>query len=165
MGARQLNAAMVGANKAGVLFGLVMDLVREVRRLYGGTRTLIVCDKLGGRHYYERPLGAHFPMTEMEIVTQGPGISRYRLRADGGMIDLSFVAKADGAYLPVALASMTSKYVRELMMRAFNRFWRARVPGLEPTSGYPQDAPRFIESIGPEVRQLSIQREHLIRAR
>ena len=38
---------------------------------------------------------------------------------------------------------MTSKYLRELAMRAFNDFWCGRVPDLAPTAGYPGDARRF----------------------
>ena len=43
----------------------------------------------------------------------------------------------------VALASIVSKTVRELWMDVFNAYWRARVPGLRPTAGYPVDAVRF----------------------
>ena len=45
--------------------------------------------------------------------------------------------------MPAALASMTSKYLRELAMRAFNEFWCGRVHDLAPTAGYPRDARRF----------------------
>jgi hypothetical protein len=44
---------------------------------------------------------------------------------------------------------MTSKYLRELAMRAFNDFWCTRVPGLEPTAGYPGDSRRFKRAIEP----------------
>ena len=44
-------------------------------------------------------------------------------------------------------ASMTSKYVRELAMELFNRFWQRHVPGLTPTKGYPEDAKRFRRDI------------------
>ena len=42
---------------------------------------------------------------------------------------------------------MTSKYLRELAMKAFNAFWCDRVPGLPPTAGYPTDAKRFYHDI------------------
>ena len=47
----------------------------------------------------------------------------------------------------VALASMLCKYLREVCMRQFNRFWEKHVPGIEPTAGYPVDAKRFYEAI------------------
>jgi hypothetical protein len=49
--------------------------------------------------------------------------------------------------MPAALASMTSKYLRELAMRAFNDFWCGHVPDLAPTAGYPLDARRFRAAI------------------
>ena len=58
--------------------------------------------------------------------------------------------------LPAALASMASKYLRELAMRAFNDFWCARVPGLAPTAGYPRDARRFKAAIEPLQSVLGI---------
>jgi hypothetical protein len=51
---------------------------------------------------------------------------------------------------------MVSKYLRELLMLEFNRFWQARVPGLKPTAGYPGDAARFFEAILPAAKQLRI---------
>ena len=51
-------------------------------------------------------------------------------------VKICFRTKAESC-LPAALASMASKYLRELAMQAFNDFWRRRVPGLRPTAGYP----------------------------
>ena len=45
--------------------------------------------------------------------------------------------------MPVALASMTAKYVRELAMAAFNAHWTTLAPELRPTAGYPLDARRW----------------------
>jgi len=39
---------------------------------------------------------------------------------------------------------LTAKYLRELAMEAFNRYWTSRVPGLRATAGYPVDARRFL---------------------
>ena len=51
---------------------------------------------------------------------------------------------------------MASKYLRELAMLAFNDYWRSRVPNLQPTAGYPQDAKRFRAEIAEVQRQLHI---------
>jgi hypothetical protein len=67
--------------------------------------------------------------------------------------------------LPTALASMFSKYLRELAMRAFNEFWQGRVDQLRPTAGYPTDARRFKQAILPVQKSLGIQDRHLWRAR
>ena len=59
-------------------------------------------------------------------------------------------------FLPTALASMTAKYLRELSMRAFNKFWSVHVPDLRPTAGYPKDAHRFYKDIRTAQRKLGI---------
>ena len=68
-------------------------------------------------------------------------------------------------FLPVALASMTSKYLREAAMRPFNEFWCARVPGLKPTAGYPVDSRRFKQQIAAVQQELAIDDQILWRSR
>jgi hypothetical protein len=67
--------------------------------------------------------------------------------------------------MPTALASMTAKYLRELAMIPFNRFWQQHVPGLKATAGYPMDALRFREEIRPAQQRLGIEDRVLWRAR
>ncbi len=69
---------------------------------------------------------------------------------------LIFEPRADHHHFCVALASMVSKYLRELLMLEFNRFWEQHVPGLKPTAGYPSDAARFFEAIRPVMQRLHI---------
>ena len=65
----------------------------------------------------------------------------------------------------MALASMTCKYLRELLMHEFNRFWRNKVPGLAPTAGYPGDSRRFYNAIRPAVKELGLVRKRIWRSR
>ena len=51
---------------------------------------------------------------------------------------------------------MVSKYLRELFMGEFNRFWQTHIPGLKATAGYPGDALRFLEAIRPAAAMLKI---------
>ena len=67
------------------------------------------------------------------------------------------------AALPTACASLCSKYLRELAMDAFNDFWQARVPNLRRTAGYPLDAKRFLQDIGPALAAAGIPHERLWR--
>ena len=64
--------------------------------------------------------------------------------------------RADAEHFCVALASMVSKYLREVLMLEFNRFWQGHVPGLKPTAGYPGDAARFFDAIRPAAKLLGI---------
>jgi hypothetical protein len=84
-------------------------------------------------------------------VNEGRDHSRYRV-VDA---ELRFEARAE-RYFPVAVASMVSKYVRELSMEAFNRFWREHLPEIEPTKGYLADASRFRDEIAAKQRELAI---------
>jgi hypothetical protein len=60
---------------------------------------------------------------------------------------------------------MTAKYLRELAMRPFNRYWQTHVPGLAPTAGYPGDSRRFWNEIRPAQLRLQIADEVLWRQR
>ena len=81
-----------------------------------------------------------------------------------GELEFCFRTKAE-AILPVALASMVSKYVREVVMTQFNRFWQQHVPDLKPTKGYPVDAARFWTDIEPTVKKLKIAKSDVWRCR
>ena len=59
--------------------------------------------------------------------------------------------------MTVAVASMVSKYVREVCMVQFNRWWAQRVPGIKPTAGYPVDAGRFMEAIRAKLKELGME--------
>jgi hypothetical protein len=60
---------------------------------------------------------------------------------------------------------MVSKYLRELLMGEFNRFWQRHLPGLQPTAGYPGDAERFWTAIQPVAQRLQIPPRVLWRRR
>jgi ribonuclease HII len=91
--------------------------------------------------------------------------SRYQVHRAVGGWEISFQPAADRRYFPVALASMLSKYLREVMMEQFNRFWREELPDLKPTAGYPGDATRFYREIQPIRDKLGIAHEQLWRER
>jgi hypothetical protein len=112
---------------------------------------LVVCDKHGGRNRYDGLIASHFDDQFVFRLEEGREKSRYRM----GTMEFCFRTKAE-ELLPVALASMVSKYFREVLMHQFNEFWCHRIPGLKPTQGYPVDAKRFREAIAASVRSLSI---------
>ena len=60
---------------------------------------------------------------------------------------------------------MTSKYLRELAMRAFNAWWCGRVDDLRPTAGYPVDARRFKRAIEARQAELGVDDRVLWRCR
>jgi len=142
-------------SKGLVLSNLTFELVADaVRQLPGGPIS-IVCDKHGGRNRYAGLLQGHFPDALIEIHEEGRRRSRYRFGPPERRVEITFQVKAE-SHLPVALASMASKYFRELAMRALNGYWCERVPGLRPTAGYPQDAKRFRAAIAAVQDELGV---------
>ena len=115
----------------------------------------VICDKHGGRNCYGQLLSEHFSEWLIEVHGEGRERSVYRFGPPQRRVEFCFRTRAE-ACLPVALASMASKYLRELAMRALNDYWRRRVPGLQPTAGYPQDAKRFRADIAETQRRLQI---------
>ena len=124
----------------------------------------LVCDKHGGRNRYGSLLARHFPEWLIEVRGEGRQRSVYRFGPSERRVEVSFCVQAE-AYLPAALASMASKYLRELAMQAFNDFWRRRLPDLAATAGYPCDAKRFRADIAETQRQLHISDRVLWRMR
>lgn len=147
-------------NKAEALSKVTLSLVAELLSTCTGEPVLVVCDKHGGRNHYGRLLQQQFPDTLVEVRGEGSDLSVYRWGPAEARVEVRFRTGGE-AFLPAALASMTSKYLRELAMKAFNDFWCARVPGLAPTAGYPRDARRFKTAIEPLQAALGIA-DHLI---
>jgi hypothetical protein len=137
-------------NKASALSRTSLELLYRAWDPDRDGPALVIADKHGGRSYYQALLADVFGVLPM-CLNEGLERSRYRL----GESELRFEARAE-RYLPVAVASMVSKYVRELSMEAFNRFWQQHVPDIEPTKGYPGDAWRFRRQVAEAQQRLGI---------
>lgn len=165
------------------LFGLVARLIQQVLPLCPeGEEVTVLCDNLGGRHRYGPLIGRFFAGSSMRIEKQSRAGSRYRVRwrsreagarsagvrnpgAREVRFRLAFVPDGDARHFEIALASMQSKYLRELHMELLNAYWQKQVPGLRPTAGYGRDGARFISEVEPKLAQLGLDREALVRCR
>ncbi|MEM7622100.1 MAG: hypothetical protein AAF235_02740 [Planctomycetota bacterium] len=108
----------------------------------------VAIDRQSGRTDYSELLRAACPGAGVELTHRCPSLSRYALTGeDLGDVSVRFEVEAENAHLPVALASMTAKLLRELAMARFNRYWCARVPELKPTAGYVTDARRWLAEV------------------
>jgi hypothetical protein len=150
--------------KSEALSRLTLALLAESLELCPGERVLAVCDKHGARNQYGRLLQMQFPDVLVEVHGEGAAESVYRWGPGETRVDVRFRPGGE-AFLPTALASMTSKYLRELAMRAFNDFWCGRVRGLAPTAGYPRDARRFMADIQGAQAELGIAKAVMWRDR
>jgi len=120
-------------------------------------------DKHGGRNTYAAMLQHALPEGMVLAHEEGRDRSLYSVVGLGRALRLSFEPRADSSHLCVALASMVSKYLRELLMLEFNRFWRTHLPDLKPTAGYPGDSARFYAAIKPVAKRLGISKAALWR--
>ncbi|MHC4398121.1 MAG: hypothetical protein ACYTG0_00400 [Planctomycetota bacterium] len=151
-------------SKATVLSHATLELITRVIDPLKTAPVRIVCDKHGGRNRYGPLLAAHFPEWLIRVHGESRRRSVYRFGPQDRPVEIRFQTKAE-SQLPTALASMASKYLRELAMRAFNAFWCRQVDGLRPTAGYPQDAKRFKEKIAHAQTELAIDDRMLWRAK
>jgi len=153
----EFNRRLESCGKGALLSHATLGLAAELAVPLKGPIS-IVCDKHGGRNRYADLLAEHFPEAFIEIHGEGRELSAYAFGPAERRFDVCFRTRAE-SILAVGLASMVSKYLRELSMRAFNRFWCDQVKGLRPTAGYPQDAKRFKKDIAHRQGQLGIDND------
>jgi hypothetical protein len=162
---RQFNALTAAADsKAAVPTWALMQLLAHLPPCAGEPLTVVV-DRLGGRSRHAGLLQECFPAALVRVLGETSRESRYRVDTGAGPCDIAFVVGGDQRCLCTALASMASKYLREVLMGRFNAFWQRQLPGLAPTAGYPGDAARFWAAIAPARARLGIPDETLWRAR
>lgn len=140
-------------SKAEVSFRRVASLLHRVWKsdaaLGDDPRTCprVIVDRQGGRTRYASALSRAVPEAAVEIVGEAPGRSVYDLHSKDRRVRVSFEVEAETRHLPVALASMSAKLVRELLVARLNAFWAGRCAELKPTAGYAQDGARFLRDL------------------
>ena len=155
-----------GLNKSDILSAATLDLAASLRADRPDTPALVWCDRHGGRKRYGGLVASHFDTPLVQPLEETPVRSAYLVPASGepqsAACRIEFCVGGESR-APVALASMTAKYVRELSMLAFNAFWAERVPGLLPTAGYPTDALRWRQDTAAAVARERIATDDLWR--
>jgi ribonuclease HII len=152
-------------NKANVLFMAASQLIQKVLDCSDEQQVRIVVDRQGGRLRYREGLQRSFSDMQLRILREDPHDSSYELCGNGKIMRVSFVVDADDHFLPVSLASMVSKYLRELLMDGLNRYFVQMHPALKPTAGYWRDGLRFIKDLRQNVPNVQIDDGLLIRCR
>lgn len=137
-----------------------VDAVRRGQRAATAESGWVICDKHGGRNRYDELISNAFDDELVFRIEESRASSRYK----ASNLEFCFRTKAE-ELMPVALASMVSKYVRELTMEQFNRYWQSQVDNLKPTKGYPVDAARFWEQIEPTVNATDLDKRTVWRNR
>lgn len=152
-------------NKADVLFTATSSLIKNAFDGFAGDDLQIMVDRQGGRVHYRKNLQRMFANMELRILRESPATSSYELQADGKRMRVHFVVGADKRFLPVSLASMVSKYLRELLIGNINHYFAGFDAGLRPTAGYWKDGLRFIEEIKVNLPHVKFDSNQLVRSR
>ncbi|MFA5554431.1 MAG: hypothetical protein WCZ89_07030 [Phycisphaerae bacterium] len=152
-------------NKANVLFSTAAILMQKLWDDLPGSDLQIIIDRQGGRSHYRKNLQRLFPEHQLSIIIENDNCSTYELKDDSRSMRVHFVTKADDRFLAVSLASMVSKYVREILIADINRYFLSFEPSLKPTAGYWQDGQRFIADIQTLIPNVKYDQNQLIRCR
>lgn len=152
-------------NKSRVLFTELCSLILEAfEQLPADSEPMhVVVDRQGGRIKYQRELMRMFNGFSLSVIRQDEKMSSYELTRSGKTMWIHFCLKADTKYLTVSLASMVSKYLREVMMESLNDYFCRFSQDLKPTAGYWQDGKRFIADLGKLTPDLTYDPKQLIR--
>jgi len=150
------NKSMLLWQKCGALLQMYWELCK-------GKEGFVLVDRHGGRTHYRKLLRDVFPEQACDIIREDETGSVYRISDSRQVMWVGFKAKADACALPVALASMTAKYIREIYMHAFNKYWSAKCQGIKATAGYAADAHRFLTDIERILKKEQIPRSSLVR--
>ncbi len=152
-------------NKASVLFSTTSQLIKNAYDVFGAEHLQILIDRQGGLAHYRRPLQLMFPEAELKILRESDTVSSYELNDNRRTMRIHFVVGADRKFLPVSLASMVSKFLRELLVDCMNRYFTSRCVGLQPTAGYWKDGLRFIADLKKDFPDFQYDSDQLIRCR
>lgn len=152
-------------NKAVVSLGLVLRLIQRMADARPNHELRVFIDRQGGREHYGSALMRSFEDRRLRILDESEEESSYELVMGASRWRVAFARSGESRHLPVAAASVISKYLRELLMGAFNDWWLRELPHVRPTAGYYEDGLRFLKDIAPEMQRLGIARESLVRTR
>lgn len=138
-------------NKARIGLACIAEILKRIWHNEKTASSCVYIDRQGGRIRYAKFLWQALNPGRIIGLGESQEKSMYRLEHQSGgrgAMTVCFMRKGDRKALPVALASMMAKYVRELHMRLFNEYFAAQVgETLKPTAGYVQDGRRFLKDI------------------
>lgn len=152
-------------SKAACSWRFVAGHLRDIWERYGEHDVQVIVDRQGGRQNYLDLLAALFPWTQLRLVKGEVRTSAYEVIGEGKRMRITMQVDSEREHLPAAFASMTAKYLRELLMLRFRAFWQERAPEVRSSAGYFGDGRRFLREIAPTLETLGIERATLVRTR
>ena len=149
--------------KSATLFLTTARLLSRLWDQWGEEGLTVHVDKHGGRDHYDLLLLQTFFGARVRALREGRDESVYTVRDGARRMTIGFFKEGDSRHLPIALASIFCKYLRELFLRGLNAYWLAHAPGIRPTAGYAADARRFLDETADARRRLGTDEGLLIR--
>lgn len=152
-------------NKSKVLFTELCSLILDALSTHTsrGQSLQVIVDRQGGRINYHQELLRMFQGASLTVLRQDDKMSSYELQYGSKLMRIHFCIKADLKYLPVSLASMASKYLREVLMEAQNTYFCNLCGDLKPTAGYWEDGQRFLAELAQKLPTFAFDKKQLIR--
>lgn len=150
-------------SKASVNTSLGLERLHRAALAFPDQDLVVAFDRHGGRTHYREELALTFPDATLRVLEESESGSRYLLQERGRSIAVSWESEAESRHLPVALASMAAKLVRELWMLRLNRYFAQFRPELKPTAGYVEDGRRWLAEVEPLLGSLGLERRRLVR--
>ena len=152
-------------SKASASFTFVARHLCRIWEQYGEHDPLVIVDRQSGRSRYRELLQPCFDGALLTVLDETDRSSAYRLTdaATGRAMTVRFEVDGDGRHMPTALASMVSKYCREVMMQRFQRFFGELLPDVAPTAGYALDGRRFWNEVRPHLPTLGLDGATMVR--
>ncbi len=152
-------------SKASASFTFVSRHIDYVWQRYGHLKPYVAVDRQGGRTRYRDILVACFPGTRVDVIEEKTVRSAYTITSydNQKMMVVSFEVGSELVHMPTALASMLSKYLREMLMYRFQAYFLKIAPDIKPCAGYGADAKRFWAELEPNLEMMDIQTHEIRR--
>jgi hypothetical protein len=144
-------------NKFKYDFELMLELILKFAKEYPDRPLLALCGKVGGTKRY-LPWFYDLGYENLQIIKEDSEQSSYKL---GKLIEISFIKNGDDSHLPISVASMIGKYLRELAMEQLND---KLGPVTRKTSGYHNKVTvQFIKETQVTRRRIGLDEKCFIR--
>lgn len=153
-------------NKSNILTEVSLGLAKSCSEKHAKADESIevYCDRHGGRKKYQAVLMHAFESwgAWFNTLSETQSLSCYTTQYRGSNFRIQFQVGGD-ALFPSSAASIVAKFLREMMMHRWNRFWidrgAAKELTIRPTAGYYVDAVRFAADIEPLLSEVEITRD------
>ncbi len=145
-------------SKASTSFTFVSRHLDYVWQRYGHLKPFVAVDRQSGRTRYRDLLAFCFAQSRVDVYEETPRRSAYCIKSADGRREMvvSFEVGSEEIHMPVALGSMLSKYLREMLMYRFQAYFLEKLPRVKPCAGYGADAKRFWAELEPHLDELNI---------